>query len=120
MPNFASDGSETILDNKKGKCYAIAEEIIHKWTDKPKEERTVRPRAVTAVEKLAFKHMEIVHVVVSEPKEKESDILDSNYLDKKREAILTQIKPFKITQVQPNSIFDKKIVVLGNKVEGKE
>jgi hypothetical protein len=103
VPNLATDGSTTVLNHSKAKCYAIAEEIINTWIENSGDElHTTRPRAVNDVEKLALKHMDITQIVSAEPKSEESLLLDDNYERKKRDAILTLTKPLEVIQVRPN------------------
>jgi hypothetical protein len=96
------DDDATILDDPKTKCYAVANEIITNWIEKPYGERAVRPRAATAVEKLAWKHMDITHIVATEPVSVEATmLLDSKFNQIKRSAILGQTKANECIQVCP-------------------
>jgi hypothetical protein len=97
-----SDDDVSILNDPKTKCYAIANEIIANWVEKSYDERAIRPRAITAVEKLALKHMDIIHIVTSVPVTEDALLLlDLHNNEKKRQAILGQTKANEGIQVRP-------------------
>ena len=97
-----------ILDEPKTKCYAIANEIVNNWVEKPADERTVCPQANTAVERIALNHMDINHIIKAEPKSKESLFLDVNFEEEKRNAILNLTLPMETIEARPKGI-DKSI-----------
>jgi hypothetical protein len=112
VPNFAtvaSDGNETILNHPKAMCYAVANEIIIDWSEMDADLRSLRPRAITSVEKLALEHMEITQIMTSVPKSNDSLILDINYEDRKRDGILTLTKALEAIQIQTNNTNSKKV-----------
>ena len=112
VPNFAtvaSGGNETILNHPKAMCYAVANNIIIDWSEMDADLRSIRPRAITSVEKLALKHMEITQIMTSVPKSNDSLILDINYEDRKRDGILTLTKSLEAIQIQPNNTNNKKV-----------
>ena len=101
VPCLPSDGSISILNSPEAKCYSIANDIVNRWIDKSREERsTVRPRAKNTVEELALKHMDIVSIMPARPKRDDSDLLDVVYRERKEEAIRTQTKPLETIQVR--------------------
>jgi hypothetical protein len=109
MPLLAKEGANdiSVLDHPKTKCYAVANEIIADWIEKPYDERTIRPRASTPVEKLAMRHMNIAHILSANPVSSESTLLlDSMFMQKKREAILGQTKANECIQIRPNDAND--------------
>ena len=102
VPNFVSEENDvTILHHAKSKCYSIAEEIINSWLEKSADERTVRPRATSSVEKLALKHMDIANIISAQPKSDESMLLEVNFEKRKREAMLYLTKSCEQIQVKP-------------------
>ena len=95
------DGVRTILDDPTAKCYAIANDIVNNWIEKPSEERARRcPHATNAVESLALKHMEIVRIVCAETSP-ESLLLESNCRRLKRDAIIRQTAAMETIRVKP-------------------
>ena len=103
FPLLAKENADdiTVLDDPKTKCYAVANEIIANWIDKPDDERAIRPRAITRAEKLALKHMDITHIIAAEAVSDESTLLlDSNFNDAKRRSILGLAKANECIQVR--------------------
>ena len=102
MPVLArdADGTNTILDDPKAKCYSIANRIVNDWVEKPSDEHAVRPHPTSAVERLALEHMEITHIVTAEPSES-SEYLESVCQQRKKDAILYQTLPMETIQVKP-------------------
>ena len=101
VPTLAADANgETILHHSKSKCYSIAEEIVNGWVEKGADERTVRPRATTDVEKLALAHMDITQIVTAQPKSEESMLLEVNFERRKRNAMLYLTKSCEQIQVK--------------------
>jgi hypothetical protein len=89
VPNFASEeNAVAILEHVKAKCYAVAEEIVNSWVEKPVNERATRPRAMSDVDRLALDHMDIVQIITAEPISEDLLVLDVNCDRKKRNAML--------------------------------
>ena len=102
VPNFASDeNAVTILEHVKAKCYAVADEIVNSWVEKPVDARAPRPRAMSDVDRLALKHMDIIQIITAEPISEESLLLDVNRDRKKRNAMLHLTKTMEQIQVRP-------------------
>ena len=101
-----SAGIDTILDDPKAKCYSIANEIINNWVEKSSDERTVCPRATNVVERIALKHMKITHILTAEPKSADSMLIDENFNESKRKAILELTLPMETIEARPNDIDD--------------
>ena len=97
-----SNGSVTILDDPKAKCYTIANDIVNNWVEKLSNERTVRPHPTNNVERLVLAHMEITHIIPIEP-DSDSLLLDVNCQQAKRDAILHQTQPMETIQVRPKA-----------------
>ena len=111
VPNFSSvaTGETTILNHPKAMCYAVANDIIVNWSELDFDLRSLRPRAMSSVEKLALQHMDIVQIITVTPKSNESLLLDVNYEERKRDGIITLTKPLESIQIQPNNTDNKKL-----------
>jgi hypothetical protein len=105
VPNLAADSndSNTITNHSKTKCYAVAEEIINSWIEKSMDERTIKPRATTDVERLALKHMDITQIISAQPKSEDSMLLEVNYEKRKQDAMIHLTKTLEQIQVRPNN-----------------
>ena len=94
------DGDSTVLDHPRAKCYAIANDIVNTWVEKPACERTTRPRAVTAVERIALQHVDITQIISAEPVFDGSFLLESDLKTAKKEALLTCTKEKESIQIR--------------------
>jgi hypothetical protein len=107
VPILARGNSEDVpclLDEPKTKCYAIANEIVNDWVEKAPDERALRPRATNAVQRIALKHMTITHILTANPKASDSALLDDNFKEAKRAAILNLALPMETIEARPNEI----------------
>ena len=123
VPLLAKNGVDdiTILDDPKTKCYAVANEIISNWVEKPYDERAIRPRATTPVEKLALKHMDITHVVSLKPVTDEAlSLVDLQHRENKRQAILGQTKTNECIQVRPKDSDESSMWITAIKMRSPE
>ena len=102
VPVLASgeNADTSILGNPRSKCWTIAKGIISSYMEMPQDDRPPRPIATTETEKLALRHMTIGQLITAVAKSENAMILDKHYDDKKREAMLTLIKPREVIKVQ--------------------